>query len=626
MSNHIVNNYGFPLFGAAMMQPQIELAAYALTRGNYSKEYESRVLNPQGFSLSDFRFERPFNHLLRAIGYLWDGTVDISVNGHINRPLLRILEELCDSDDVGIAGNASSSKTFGASLFFLSDWMASPSNTLTFLGTTALKASEDRVWGTVARLHSWCKYPVGTLLDSRYSIVYELDKDDKRDYSNAIKAIAFEKGSEGRKALANIRGRKNSRVRACIDEMAEMDMYVGEIRSNLSANNDLIFCGIANPLPGENPHRILCTPDHPDEWESLNHKTSRKWKTKTGTAIFISGEDSPNFDEGVDPERPPFPYLLTHKKRQRMLEIAGGNENSLEYWRNAIGFWPIDSTEVSVVTRSQIRKSNTSFEPVWDAMIPKKRCASLDCGFTSGGDENILSLGYIARLDQTDKSVGYFAAQKKYDVSMNDVFEDALAVKVVKDLMLYGVKPEDFGMDISGDGGKIYGAIIRHWSDFDSSANKIIPISSMGTPTDRRVSEQDRRKSIDAYDRLVTEYWFSVHHAIACRAMYGLDVKAYPELVTQLCSRQYTYKGKKISVEPKKEMKERTGKSPDRADSFVYLLEVMRRRGLKLLVDKNFGETAPDPWFAKTVIASGYNDSVIDYGSYEEMGSDPDGF
>lgn len=48
----------------------------------------------------------------------------------------------------------------------------------------------------------------------------------------------------------------------------------------------------------------------------------------------------------------------------------------------------------------------------------------------------------------------------------------------------------------------------------------------------------------------------------------------------QLSSRQYeTVKDKKIRIETKKEMKDRLGYSPDEADAFVLLVELMRRKG-----------------------------------------------
>jgi hypothetical protein len=54
----------------------------------------------------------------------------------------------------------------------------------------------------------------------------------------------------------------------------------------------------------------------------------------------------------------------------------------------------------------------------------------------------------------------------------------------------------------------------------------------------------------------------------------------YKMLRDQLAARQYeTVKEKKIRIETKREMKERLGYSPDEADAFVMLIELLRRKG-----------------------------------------------
>ena len=61
--------------------------------------------------------------------------------------------------------------------------------------------------------------------------------------------------------------------------------------------------------------------------------------------------------------------------------------------------------------------------------------------------------------------------------------------------------------------------------------------------------------------------------------MGGLDI-SQKLLREQLVARQYeTVRDKKISIEKKKDMKNRLGYSPDEADAFVMLIELVRRAG-----------------------------------------------
>lgn len=620
MSNQIIaddkaGKYGFPWPDGVLPIHQ-ELFAYLMTRGNYPKVYEAKVLHPKGLCLADFKFEEPVSHLIKASALMWPNDVEIQVRQYINKPLLRVWEECCSSDDIGIAGNASSSKTFGVSAWLNLDWVAAPNKTLSFVASTSLGGSEDRIWGTVAKLFKRMQYPIGHLVDYRKIIVFEDPaKADERDYTNAIKALAFPAGDEGRKAVDTTRGRKADRVRMVVDELAEMESYVNNVRVNLRANDDVVYIGIANPNAGDNPHRELCEPADPRGYESITIN-SRKWKTRTGTAIFLHGDDSPNF-EAPEHEPPPFPYLLTRRKKADILKACYGDENSMEYWRNVIGFWPLDSIETSVISRSLIRNADIAYEPAW-LSGGKKRIAALDCAWTSGGDRNEVSFGYTSVLRDSKKTALMYQGTKGYAVDAGSVFEDSLAQKVVPDLIKYGVDPSDFGMDVSGDGGKVLSAFIRYWSKFNPNAHAIIPITSSGSPADKVVSGDDRRSGKEVYDRLVTQYWFQMYHLIANRCVYGIDMLEHKDLLNELCARQYTFRGKKMSVETKKDMKKRLGKSPDKADSLIYLSVMAMRFGLEIIADdKSLKSNYTDPSVSM---------EPIEYGTYEGSGSDPDGF
>lgn len=507
-----------------------------------------------------------------------------------------------------------SSKTFSVAAWLVFDWYSCPAATLSFVASTSLSGSEDRIWGTVARLHKCASFPCGHLIDHRKMIVFENpDQDDQRDYSNAIKAIAFPQGEEGKKAVDTTRGRKNKRVRVVVDELAEMEGYVNNVRVNLSSNDDFVYVGIANPAPGENPHKDLCEPDHPKGWDSVNSSV-RKWKTRTGTAIFLSGLDSPNFEAPED-EPPPFPYLLTRKKEQKMLELVHGNKNALEYKRNCEGYWPTDSTDLSVISRSMIKESDISREPTWSSS-GKVRLAALDCGWTSGGDRNCVTFGFVAALRGATKRAAMFTGTKTYHVDVGADFNSSLASKVVPDLLSFGVSPEHFGIDVSGDGGKVYAAFVREWIKIDPSAHQIVPLTSSGSATDRVVSLTDKRKGSDVYDRRVTEYWFSLYHGIYNQCIYGLDLDEHRDLVNELVSRRYTFKNKKLSVETKRDMKSRLGKSPDAADSLTYFWEMARRSGVDLIANNNAEYVSP--------VSTSF--SRIEIGAYSGGCSDPDGF
>lgn len=624
MSNILVtdkNHYGFN-FPERMPQPQIELFGYALTRGRYGKHLQGKLLEANGMTLSDFKFLSPFEHLMNFVKLAWPTEVVIESRGYVNKGMLRIWETLCEEDDIGIAGAAGLSKSFGVAAWVVVDWMAAPDVTSTFTASTTFEAQEQRIWGHVSKLWKSAKYRVGTYLDYKRSIVMErVDPKDKnameRDYINSIKALAFPKGSEGRAAVDTTRGRHNMRVRMIVDELAEMEMYVNKVRGNLAANLDFMYVGIANPMAGENPHRELCEPDHPRKWDSISPDVP-KWKTRTGVAIFLHGEkDSPNMASPPD-EPPPFPFLPTRESLAAILKNEYGNRNSMGYLRNAIGHWPTDVVQTTVISRSNISASNISYEPLWTG--DKLWLATLDCAQTAEGDRNILTFGFLGKIREDGTKVLMFKGQKGYSVSVGEEFETSLARQVVDDLEKMGIRPENFGMDVSGDGGKIMSAIIREWMPRNSSAHRIVAISSSGKPTERPASPKDSRPAREVYDRLVTEYNFALYHAICSRLIFGIKLgDTDEELISEMCMREYRMKGGKMSVETKKEMKSRIGKSPDKLDSINMFVEIARRRGLRFIAN----DKKPD---RRNEVLERFYKKEVESEEYAGASFDPDGF
>ena len=87
------------------------------------------------------------------------------------------------------------------------------------------------------------------------------------------------------------------------------------------------------------------------------------------------------------------------------------------------------------------------------------------------------------------------------------------------------------------------------------------------------VSDEDSRPCNEAYDRKVTELWFSMRKWAVEERLGGMDI----ETLQEFCARMFDDSKRKISVESKTVMKQRTGKSPDLADAAVVLLDLVRK-------------------------------------------------
>lgn len=507
-----------------------------------------------------------------------------TVDGYINSECLRVLDALCHHKDLGIAGGASTGKTYPVGAFRMEQWKASPANTLAFVCTTSMGASEQRIWGAIVHMYQNSVYKIGTYIPHKHAIVYGRfsESADQRDFRSAIIALPIEKGQEGKKAIDTTRGRKQVHVSVTFDELPEMEHYVTDALINLESNEDLEACYIGNSNDENDPHGNALRPNHPLGYKSIT-KDTREWKTRTGHAIFVSGLWSANFQIPVG-EKPKFKGILDRYKIKRMLIRCHGNTNSIEFWRNAIGFWPGVSISKTVLTKEMIVLHKADQKIRW--LTPERTMlCGFDTGFTVGGDSCVAQFGELG-TDEHRRKILQWMEEKTYYPVRGEVFEDSIAKQLVVDLRVNKIEPNCFGMDISADGGKMMRAIIREWILTNPRAADMIPISSMGRPSDRIFSSVDPRPCSDVFDRRVTEYWMMTREGVACEVIKGLPLIdertnfGHP-IVEQLCSRIYEIRGKKFSIETKEDMKKRTqGVSPDNADAFTYLLELARRHGL----------------------------------------------
>jgi hypothetical protein len=572
-SKNFITRYGMA-FPDNMDDLSIELFCYAITRGQYGRTYCVK----HNIEIGDFKLLTPFEHFIKAVQLQWPTDVSIKSRGYTNTQLIRTIEELCNNDDLVLAGAASMGKSFPVGLWILLDWCAAPTCTSSWVATTTIGASEDRIWGIISKLWKASRVKIGNLMDYRHMIVWGGgDGNDQRDYRNAIKALAFPQGNEGQKAIDTTRGRKNDRIRLALDELPEMEMGALTARVNLSSNDDKVFIGIGNPSAGDNPHTRWCTPNGQSNFESVTMDMD-KWETETGVCLFYNGMRSPNF-QAPPSEPPPFPFLMDRNKQAQMLKQCYGDENAIDYVRNAIGWWPKSGFNQTILTGDLIRNAATNEMPLWDSNGLTK-VAGFDTAFTAGGDRCVLTIGTLGYVRGTNNKILHMDSQHVIQLSARETaeFEVQLATEVVRICRDAGVQPQKFGMDVSGDGGRVGQAIIREWLKHDQNGHSIVLISSMGKPTDRIAAEVDKRPCKEVYDRLVSEFWYSCYHGFKSRVIWGIDYA--DELGRELCLRRYTLKTRKIAIETKSDFKSRIGYSPDLADSFVYCLEMARRYGL----------------------------------------------
>jgi len=133
----------------------------------------------------------------------------------------------------------------------------------------------------------------------------------------------------------------------------------------------------------------------------------------------------------------------------------------------------------------------------------------------------------------------------------------------------HGIPPQCTGFDETG-GGVVFGQWLRsNWS------HAVKGVKFGEKPTDRR---PDSTNESTVYKNRVTQLWVQPKAMVRQGQIRGIP----QDVVDELCQRKWhprNHTGKVTCVEEKKDMKKRTGKSPDLGDTFCILVEVALENG-----------------------------------------------
>ena len=505
------------------------------------------------------------------------------------------LEGWLQHKTVVVMGPASSGKTFDAALCHLIDYYAFPSDTTVLACSTTRERLEDRIWGEIKSLHKRAKgqhkWLAGNLLEGRQRIVTDSRTADNegRDFRNGMVGVPCYKG-QSFEGISGFVGIKNKRLRLLVDELSLMPRSLVDSLANLSKNPDFRTTGLGNPKDTTDALGVLGEPS-PEigGWESGVDQApgTKTWKTRRphGVCIQFDGEDSPNLDGKLG-----IP-LITQKDIDD--DIAFYGRESVHFTMMDLGRMPRGQGSRRVLTRQACIKFGATRQPVW-LNSERKKIASLDAAFRSvGGDRCILTFMEFGEelpsnpadaLIETLVSRDPTASRRSsilgiteqvivpIKVGPDNLPEDQIAEYCMDACVARDVPPNNFFMDAAMRTSLVT-AFCRLWSVHVNS------IDCMGSASEEPVSADIKTLCKDYYFNKITEIWYSVRLAVEAGQIRGFT----DEIIMEFASREWmTVNKNKIQVEPKKKMKEKTGRSPDLADSVAIGLYGARQLGFKI--------------------------------------------
>lgn len=386
-------------------------------------------------------------------------------------------------------------------------------------------------------------------------------------------------------------GTKQSHIFFVADELQFMEATFLKAWPNMFSNGSLKIIGSGNPQ--HNPDDCLGIAAEPkDGWNSLPEPdVATVWPTRflNGKCVNLVGTDSPNFVVKTgDPE--PFPKLIGPRFAARIEHDYG--MNSPEFYTQVKGVMKLSLAHSRVITREFCRQHHASDKCIWRggglvrvlAVDPAygggDRCVSLALEFGPGLLPEPTQIGAVARNQMFIRVVGYRTIPinaKRTDITP----EDQIAMGVADDLERHNIPAQNCFYDSFGKG-TVGFAFARKFG-----ANSPIPVDAGSKPSTRPVRQdlyvwdeskhQKRLKRCDEeYGKKITELWMTWRQAIESEQVRELP----EEIILEGTMREYyTVAGNKKDVEPKADLRERLGRSPDLADCFCIGLEGARQRG-----------------------------------------------
>lgn len=534
-----------------------------------------------------------------------------------------MLHEIIHNQFTAIAGPASGGKTAIVSRIAMMDWSLFPECTTVMVSSTTMDDVKNRIYAEIQKIwnaakegHDW--FP-GFPIDSRCVITEsEAQADVARDIRNSIVGIPC-KTSTGRfQGMSRFGGRKNRRVWCVGDEFQFMELSILEAQNNLVSNGPnlvpglvrhtgdseegkplrgykCVFIGNPNPSRPGNPLDVVCEPKLGFPSIPEDGKT-KVWDCKKLAnhpvqcrCINLDGADSPNSAYPVD--RPRWVHMAGPHK------LALYTEGSESYWSQGRGVFKFGLATFKIITK-EVCDTGHAFDAAQWKGTSRIKVGMLDASY-GGGDRCALGwLEFGECVDGTTRIQFHPHWLIPITIQRDMTPEDQIAVFCRDKMEEVHVPPENFFFDGRGS---LAMKLASNWS------SKVNAIEFGGSPTariagpdiytlDPRTKQRRLKLAHEHYSKFVTELWWSFRYAIDADQIRGLEL----DVCLDACPREwYKVAGDKIEAETKRDMKKRTGLSPDLADMAVVGVEGARRLGFQIArLAAEISEDESNDWIA----------------------------
>lgn len=544
-------------FAESVAKPAIEDSDYVI---KYGYEWPKARANDLSVELACYAEPKKFvtghppeYHFKKAFECLWP-------KFRWNKWMELMAWAWCNYRIVSVMGHARAGKTFICAHFAVLDYLASPKTTATTMTTTQFGALKTRMWSDLLRAVETCAQAevvarLFKVTSSSNEMKFAL-KGSPADGKFMIQGVAVDKGDVN---AGKLRGQHTDRRRIIVDEAQDVSVGIYGAFTNAMSAPDFKGWLLTNPVEKISDYGDWSRPKN--GWSSIT-EADEWWETERGVCLRLDGLKSPNFLAGKNI----YPQMMTIEYVDLMRRTEG--EGSVKWWMFVRGFFPPDGTVARIWSSASVEKARQDvqfdFAPI--------SFGTLDPAF--GGDDCVLILGKLGKL----RNGRYCANAKTSDKIVTDeslpVEKDyQIAREVMRRCKEYGVAPEDFIMDETGNARGVLAILRTEWSP------KVQGVSYQGKATDRPLRLNDSKPAEELVKYFVSELWFRASYLAQEGMLCGLN-NLHQNTTTDLSARRFEMKEKLMVAESKDEFKGRLGRSPDYGDSFSQIGELMVRKGM----------------------------------------------
>jgi len=514
-----------------------------------------------------------FNWNLEEPGFMW------TPEAH------EFIKEACDQQYLGVCGAGSSGKSFPAAAWSHLCYLAAPHCTKVLVTSTSINAARQRIWGAVIKLFNILPESLKKLskLVISNNLLKFIDPDPTKadDTTRGIELIAAEPRREAN-AVARLIGRKQQRMILIGDELPDLSESINSAAySNLSRNPSFQYIALGNPASWLDAFGQFCMPKNGAGSIDIN---TYRWETERGVVIRFDDMTSLNYTsvkkwlednpEATDQEKKKVMRKKVHFWRPSYFEIEQERrlqgENSLMFMRMSRGFWPTNGASDSIYSNADLMANMVTEDVNWGKNTPTQ-IVGIDLAFSSGGDRTVMMRCNVGLDASNRRMIEWLETVMLNDDATNE--EKTRTAQICEQIRSYvdshGIAYRHVAFDSTGAGGPFGDMLVTYMS------RDILPVNFGGKATDRPVSAAIRKPSHERYANRMSEIWFSGVEILRGRqfAKIPKDVQA------EMSSRSFSIvAGGRIQVQPKKELKAKTGKSPDLGDCLHICLDLCRER------------------------------------------------